>query len=133
MHRKYNLSSRGIFVAGFMLFVLTACGTVPSGTIVKTGIACHLSGGDLKQRVAACEYAIHSHSYTGARLADLYFMEAIHLQALGKDAEAVASFNQAIRLNPRDTKSYYYRSLSLLKLGQYAAAQHDFDLAHRLN
>ena len=132
MHHRYNLSSV-IFVAGSMLFALTACGTVPSETIVKAGITCHQSGGDLSQRIKACESAIQSQSYTGTHLADLYFMEGIHLQAEGKDADAVASFNHAVRLNPRDTKSYYYRSLSLLKLGQYAAAQHDFDIAHRLN
>jgi tetratricopeptide (TPR) repeat protein len=129
-----KISRAGLLLAGScLLYTLSACSVMPSEVVMKSAQGCLSNGRDPGQQAVSCDTAIRSRQYSGPRLAELYFMKGIHLQEDGKDAAAVLAFQMALRLRPRDAKIYYYRSLSLPKLGQYDEAQRDFESAHRLN
>lgn len=118
---------------GVVLVIFAGCSALPASYVMQSQALCLKSGGSLSQKLVACNQAIRSQRYAGSQLAELYFMRGIHQQEAGKHEAAVFSFNQALKRNPRDSKVYYYLSMSQLRLGHFAAAQHDFDTAHRLN
>ena len=55
------------------------------------------------------------------------------LQEQGRLGEAIAEYEEAIRLNPRDADAYYNRGSANDELGQYQRAIQDYDEALRLN
>jgi lipoprotein NlpI len=118
---------------GLLLLTLSGCSELASSYGMQSHAACLKSGGSLSQKLAACDNAIRSRRYAGTRLAELYFMKGSHQQDAGRHTAAILSFQQALQQNPEDSKVYYYLSLSQLRLGQFAAAQHNFETAHRLN
>ena len=116
-----------------LIIGLSACSTFHSQGLTMASRLCHQMEGDIAKHISACDTAIQSHQFDGHKLAELYVMKGIHLQTAGKYSEAVVSFNMAVGLNPRDVTGYYYRGMSLLKLGKYTAAEHDINLASNLN
>ena len=55
------------------------------------------------------------------------------LSELGRDQEALESFDQAIRLNPEDSAPYHNRGYALERLGRDQEALESYDQAIRLN
>jgi len=129
MNRQASFAIR----IGLLLLTLTGCSDIPSTNVMHSRKECLNNGGSLSHKLDACDEAIRSHRFAGPRLADLYFMKGIHQQDAGRHIAAIFSFQQALKQNPRDSKVYYYLSLSQLRLGRFAAAQQNFEAAHRLN
>ncbi|HAV25271.1 MAG TPA: hypothetical protein DCX01_03745 [Bacteroidetes bacterium] len=52
---------------------------------------------------------------------------------LGDDKSAIEDYNKVIELEPTDSKAFYNRGTSLVKLGEYKNAKLDFDKVLELN
>jgi tetratricopeptide (TPR) repeat protein len=51
------------------------------------------------------------------------------LRALGRNAEAIQSYDRAIEINPKDPVTHYDRGISLKSLGRYPEALSAYDSA----
>ena len=59
--------------------------------------------------------------------------EGIVLAELGRLLEAIASFDEAVAINPDDEYTWNYRGFALYDLGRYAEAVSSFDKALAIN
>jgi Flp pilus assembly protein TadD len=55
------------------------------------------------------------------------------LNDLKRYEEAIAAFDQAIRLNPNDATFYYGKGIALNDLNRYEEAKQVFEKAHQLS
>ena len=82
--------------------------------------------------VAGTEYQ-KSQSAPAEKVADAYQLRGDAYHNLKQDVRALEEYNQALRLNPRDSYIFCNAGLARLALGQDAKAQEDFDRAIRLD
>ncbi|MHA7840724.1 MAG: tetratricopeptide repeat protein, partial [Gammaproteobacteria bacterium] len=66
-------------------------------------------------------------------LATAYFNRGVAEYRLGRYAEALGDFDEALRLDPAYALAYHNRGCAKYRLGRYAEALGDFDEALRLN
>ena len=69
----------------------------------------------------------------GLSEADKHYNVGVELWEEGRLEEAIAEYDEAIRLDPQDAVAQYSRGNFYLNLGQYEKAIHDFDEAIRLD
>jgi tetratricopeptide (TPR) repeat protein len=69
----------------------------------------------------------------GDESASFYFTRGAELLHKGQLDQAIAEFNQAIELNPRDAEAFGHRGTAYLKKGQIDRAISDYDQVLRLN
>jgi len=75
--------------------------------------------------IAACTHAIESGQYSGLQLAEAYFHRGM-VRHLGTQYElAVADFNQAIRLNPREGEYVWGLACTELAMGNKRRGERD--------
>jgi tetratricopeptide (TPR) repeat protein len=67
------------------------------------------------------------------RVAAMHYNAGVELQEQGRQREAIAEYDEAIRLDPEYTEAYNNRGSAYAGLGQYQRAIQDFDEAIRLN
>ena len=65
--------------------------------------------------------------------AEMHYNAGVKLMDQGKLKEAIAEYDEAIRLNPKYALAYNNRGSAYYELGQYERAIQDFDEAIRLN
>jgi tetratricopeptide (TPR) repeat protein len=82
--------------------------------------------------VPATEYQ-KSQSAPPSDVADAYQLRGDSYHNLKQDVRALEEYNQALRLNPRDSYILCNAGLARLALGQEAKARQDFDRALRLD
>jgi tetratricopeptide (TPR) repeat protein len=83
--------------------------------------------------IGGCTAAIQSGQWTGADLAWAYGNRGNAYNDLGQYARAIKDYDQAIRLDPGDPRTYTYRGSAYDRLGQHARAIEDHDVAIRLD
>jgi tetratricopeptide (TPR) repeat protein len=66
-------------------------------------------------------------------LAEKYFNEGVYFAKSGRHAEAVASFDKAIAIEPNDTVAWYNKSLALVHPGEETEALRALDQVLTLN
>ena len=69
----------------------------------------------------------------GLSEADDHYNSGAALQEQGRPEEAIAEYDEAIRLDPQLAKAYYNRTFAYDDLGQYQRAIEDYDEAIRLD
>ena len=134
MKQNKNLNIRLLqFSLGLLiLWALAGCATFSPENVARSFNQCLENGGNYITKVLACDIAINSGTYSGVNLGNLYRMKGVHQQNDGRLYESIASFNQAIQLNPNDSDAYYFRGISEQRIGRPGAAQQDFDMAQQL-
>ena len=93
--------------------------------------ACGKQSGDLA--VAGCSRAIDSNQYTGRNLAWLYASRGVAYLAQSDLDHAMADFNEAIRLDPKNAAPYYNRGVAWKAKGDLDRAIADYSEAILLN
>lgn len=86
-----------------------------------------------QQTIAGCTTIIQSGAADTANLSGFYSNRGVAYNYLGQHANAIADYNQAIRLNPGNYLAFSNRGASYLAQGDYALAIADLDQAIRLN
>jgi hypothetical protein len=129
-----NAGLRVPFCISFVMLMsaLTGCAVMSEENVAKSHDQCLQNGGAFYAKVIACDIAIDSRKYSGKSLADLHFMKGVHQQHDNRNYEAIATFNEALKLNPNDSEAHYFRGLSLQSIGNLTEAQQDFDTAQQL-
>ena len=92
---------------------------------------CAKSSGDLA--IAACTRAIASSSYKGRDLAALHTNRGVEWHNKGENDRAIADYDQAIRLDPKDAGSFNNRGYAYFSKREYDRAIADFDKAVAFN
>ena len=103
--------------AGRFPWVSAIAGGVAGAIVVGIVLALTLGGGD----------------GAGLSEADEHFRKGVELQEQERFQEAVAKYNEAIRLDPQSDVAYYGRGNAYYDLGQFEPAIQDFDEAVRLH
>src|SRR5262249_35695281 len=119
--------------ASWLFACLTAVGLtgLPTVAAADDWDACGKQSGDLA--VAGCSRAIDSNQYTGRNLAWLYASRGVAYLAQSDLDHAMADFNEAIRLDPKDAAPYYNRGVACTAQGDLDRAIADFYEAIRLD
>jgi tetratricopeptide (TPR) repeat protein len=91
------------------------------------------SSTDFAVRVAACTRQIKSGRWQGNNLAITYLNRGNLYKANGAYDQAIADYDEAIRLDPRDVKAYNNRGLAWMMKSAFDRALADLDQAIRLN
>ncbi len=83
--------------------------------------------------IAACTAVIQSGRVTGRNLSIAYQARANIYDDNARYPQAMADYDQAVRLDPQSAMAHYNRGLSLRRQGKLALALADYDEAIRLN
>jgi tetratricopeptide (TPR) repeat protein len=96
--------------------------------------ACGGLGGEAPEaRVKACSAVIASGQESNERLAAVFFDRGNAHVALGQPREAIADYDQVLRLKPTSPIAFTNRGSVFHRLGQYDRAIRDFDQALTLS
>lgn len=85
-----------------------------------------------QQIISACTTLIDSGENSAARLNDYLVSRGIAYQQVGDLARAMADYDKAIRLNPKDYYAFFNRGLANMDSGHAKQAAADFTVAIRL-
>ena len=83
--------------------------------------------------IVACTRAISSGRYNGHDLAVLYSNRGVEYSAKGDHENAIADYNEAIRLDPKIAEAYNNRGNAWRNKGDYDRAIADYNEAIRLD
>jgi tetratricopeptide (TPR) repeat protein len=86
----------------------------------------------LEQSIAACTRAINSKKYKARDLSTLYYNRAISYRQQGNNGQALADYNEAIRVDPRNEKPYNNRGNLYKDKGEADRAIADYSAAIRI-
>jgi tetratricopeptide (TPR) repeat protein len=98
----------------------------PAATDSADGLACKNQEGDPDAGIAACERVIGS-GVTGTELGWVHFFEARHFDRKGKAEQAIAHFDEAIRLQANVQWAKNNRVAQLMGLNKLDTALHDIN------
>jgi tetratricopeptide (TPR) repeat protein len=115
----------------FACLAVVALAALPMVAAAEDRDPCKTQSGELG--VAECSRAIDSHQYTGRTLARLHVGRGMAWAAKRELDRAIADFEQAIRINPKDAEAYYSRGLARKLKGDLEAAIADYDQAIQLD
>ena len=112
--------------------VLLAAGAAQAQPISDAERCASISGNpDLA--IKHCTLAIESGRYSGANLAKLHYNRGIEWAAKNNYDRAIADYDIAIRLDPRNGDAYYNRGGAWGSKGDHDRAIADYDVAIKLN
>ena len=114
----------------FACLAVVALAGLPTVAAAKDLVICIRQPGDLA--VAACSRAIDSHQYTGRILLQLYTARGVAHLAHGDLDHAMADFNEAIRLDPKEPRAYFDRGLVWERKHRLQEALTDFQMHSQL-
>ena len=77
---------------------------------------------NLYQEIADCDEIIRLNPHNTKAKADAHFKKGLAFYNLKRDAEAVASFEEATRLNSRNAFAHHHKGLALYRLNRYEEA-----------
>src|SRR5689334_12729546 len=117
----------------FRLVVCTVMATAGLSTAVVADDwdTCAKQTGDVA--IAACSRAIASGRWKGQNLARTYFNRGAEYNGKDERDRAIADFDQAIRLDPKDAKAYKFRGDAWAAKREFDLAISDYDRALRLD
>jgi tetratricopeptide (TPR) repeat protein len=84
------------------------------------------------QQIDACNKIIALKTFSGAKLATIYFWRAVGWNKKGQYERVIADTTEALRLQPGDVALYNLRGSAFFDKGEYDIAIADFDDALRL-
>src|SRR5262249_33140559 len=91
------------------------------------------TGPDTAQTIAACTAVIASNRYSGEALAIDYFNRGLHYAKSQHYKEAVADFDQAIKLKPDFRNAYFVRGAVKQVMGDQTGGDADIAKAKELD
>lgn len=97
-----------------------------AGDNISSGLAAHARG-DHEGAVARYSLAIASGSLSKENLAIAHNNRGNAYDDMGDTAKAIADYDQALRLNPLFTETYFNRAFARHRLGRYQDALKDYD------
>jgi lipoprotein NlpI len=111
-----------------MMFALSV---LAGRTLAETGRGCGRMSGD--EEIAACTHNITSGKSSGQELAVSYYNRGLAYNAKGDSDRAIADYNEAIRLDPKDAAAYNSRSIAYNAKGDFDRAIADYNQAIQLD
>jgi len=115
----------------FAGLAVAALAGLPTGAAADDADTCAKQSGDVA--IAACSRAIASGKFSGEELAPFYVSRGVvYKNKRGLD-RAIADFDQAIRLDPKNPNTYTLRGMAWEAKGDFDRAIADFDQAIRLD
>src|ERR1700688_4313507 len=130
MRRAHAMQMRSSTCRFFACLAVVALAGLPMVAAADEWDSCVKLSDDLA--VAGCSRAIDSHQYTGRSLARVYARRGGAYQAQGDLDRAMADFDQAIRLDPKDAQAYYNRGIAWEEKRSLREALADFKMHSQL-
>ncbi len=121
-------SSAYCLVACLAVVVLAG---LPTAAAADDADTCVKQSGDVA--IAACSRAIASGQFGGGELAAFYVSRGVEYKNQRGLDRALADFDQAIRLDPKNSDAYTVRGMAWKAKGDFDRAIADFDQAIRLD
>ena len=115
----------------FACLAVVALAGLPTVAAADDADTCAKQSGDVA--IAACSRAIASGQFSGGELAAIYVSRGVEYKNKRGLDRAVADFDQAIRLDPKNTDVYTIRGMAWEAKGDLDRAIADFDQAIRLD
>ena len=120
-----------------------ACRLAAAALLIAAGAAqaqpaddaerCASIAGNPDLAIQHCTRAIESGRYSGEDLSKLHYNRGIEWAAKGNHDRAIADYDDAIRLNPRNSDAYYNRGSAWGNKGDHDRAIADYDATIKLN
>lgn len=88
---------------------------------------------DWDQQIKSCSSLIQSGAESKENTAIAYYNRALAYENKDDYARAIADYSEALRLNPNDADSLFYRGLDRGRIGDKAGAEADLAAARRIN
>src|SRR5580704_17342128 len=127
-HAMQMRSSAYWLFAGLAVVALAG---LPTGAAADDADTCAKQSGDVV--IAACSRAIASGKFSGEELAPFYVSRGVvYKNKRGLD-RAIADFDQAIRLDPKNTDAYTLRGMAWQTKGDLDRAIVDYDQTIRID
>jgi tetratricopeptide (TPR) repeat protein len=111
--------------------ILAACALARPSAAADDRETCYKAEGDVA--IAACTRRIKSGQLSNSNLSIVYNNRGIEWKKKGDIERALADFNQAVRYDPTNPKSYFHRADILDDKGNVDAAIADYDQAIRID
>lgn len=118
-------------IRGFALLAVAAGPFLATQAVADDAEACVKTDGD--ERIAACTGVINSGRWHGANLAWAFLNRGRAYRDKDDDDHAIADFNQAIKLDPKNNKAYANRGFFYENKGQPDRAIGDYNEAIKLD
>jgi len=115
----------------FACLAVVALAGLPTVAAADDADTCAKQSGDVA--IAACSRAIASGKFRGEELAAIYVSRGVEYKNKRGLDRAIADFDQAIRLVPKNTDVYTVRGMAWEAKGDFDRAIADFDQAIRLD
>src|SRR6266571_508117 len=128
-HMPIQLRSSAYWL--FACLGVVALAGVPTVAAADDADTCAKQSGDVA--IAACSRAIASGKFRGEELAAIYVSRGVEYKNKRGLDRAIADFDQAIRLVPKNTDVYTVRGMAWEAKGDFDRAIADFDQAIRLD
>jgi lipoprotein NlpI len=110
---------------------VVALAGLPTVAAADDADTCAKQSGDVA--IAACSRAIASGKFRGEELAAIYVSRGVEYKNKRGLDRAIADYDQAIRLDPKNSSWYFHRGLSNLYAGALPTALADLNQASELN
>jgi len=120
-----------ILPVGVAAFFVFAAPSSVSQAAADDATTCVKSSGE--EAIAACTRVIQNRGTSTRSRAITYYARAIKYKAKGDNDRAIADYNEAIRLDPKDAVAYRSRALAYLYGGNPAKALADLSQASELD
>jgi lipoprotein NlpI len=115
----------------FACLAVVALAGLPTVAAADDADTCAKQSGDVA--IAACSRAIASGKFRGEELAAIYVSRGVEYKNKRGLDRAIADFDQAIRLEPKNADAYTVRGMAWEAKGDFDRAIADFDQAIRLD
>ena len=115
----------------FACLAVVALAGLPTVAAADDADTCAKQSGDVA--IAACSRAIASGKFRGEELAAIYVSRGVEYKSKRGLDRAIADFDQAIQLDPKNTDVYTVRGMAWEAKGDFDRAMADFDQAIRLD
>jgi len=115
----------------FACLAVVALAGLPTVAAADDADTCVKQSGDVA--IAACSRAIASGKFRGEELAAIYVSRGVEYKNKRGLDRAIADFDQAIRLDPKNTDAYTVRGMAWEAKGDFDRAIADYDQAIRLD